>query len=153
MGGTRPCLKGSIEEIKQQFNDLVAMLAPSMPPKSPAVEAKDGEVDGVKYRVYTPVDAAKSGPLPVGVYTHGGGMACGDLESEDILCRAVAEHTPSIVVSVDYRLTPEHPAPAQFMDSLAVYKWVSNQSHSSEIFSPGHECYTVSLIVTFAYHR
>jgi len=142
MGGARPCLKGSIEEIKQQYDDLVAMLAPSMPAPSPAVEAKDGEVDGVKYRVYTPVDAVKSGPLPVGVYTHGGGMACGNLDSEDILCRAVAEHTPSIVVSVDYRLTPEHKGPAQFMDSLAVYKWAWYNASSiggdqSKFFSIG----------------
>lgn len=127
MGGQRPCLTGSVEEIKKQFLDLEAMLKPGMPAPSAAVSAKDSELDGIKYRIYTPVDATKNGPLPVGVYTHGGGMACGDLDSEDVLCRALCEHTPAIIVSVDYRLAPEHPAPAQFLDSLAIYNWVSRR--------------------------
>jgi versiconal hemiacetal acetate esterase len=46
------------------------------------------------------------------------------------VCRAVAEHTPSIIVSADYRLAPEHKAPAQFMDSLAVYKWAWHNASS-----------------------
>jgi hypothetical protein len=55
---------------------------------------------------------------------HGGGYILGDLESEDILCRAFSEQTNSIPVSVDYRLAPEHKHPTQLQDSLAVFEWV-----------------------------
>ena len=83
LGGVRPVLKGTVEEVKKGYDDLIAMLLPQMPKPSDAVSAKDGEVDGVKYRVYNPVEASKGGPLPVGVYTHGGGMMVGDLNGED----------------------------------------------------------------------
>ena len=49
----------------------------------------------------------------------------GDLNGDDFLCRVVAENTKSTVVSVDYRLAPEHKWPAQLDDSVKVYKWVS----------------------------
>lgn len=100
------------------------MLAPLYPPPTDAVSAKDGDVDGIGYRVYTPVEAAKGGALPVGLYTHGGGFVVGNLDAEDVLCRAIAEHCGCILVSVDYRLAPEHKAPAQLTDSLNVLKWV-----------------------------
>jgi len=64
-------------------------------------------------------------PLPVGLYFHGGGFCCGDLDSEDTFCREFAERLPCIVVSVDYRLAPEHKAPAQVDDALEAWDWVS----------------------------
>jgi hypothetical protein len=100
------------------------MLASLYPPPTAAVSSVDGDVDGIGYRIYTPVEAAKSGPLPVGLYTHGGGFVLGDLNAEDVLCRAIAEHAGCILVSVDYRLAPEHKAPAQLTDCLNVLKWV-----------------------------
>jgi versiconal hemiacetal acetate esterase len=84
MGGVRPVLKGTIEEIRKSYDDLLAMIAPQMPKLSDAVSTKDGEVDGIKYRVCTPVEASKSGALPIDVYTHGGGMIVGNLGGEDI---------------------------------------------------------------------
>ena len=123
--GGRTALKGTIEELRQQFTDLLTALAPLYPPPTDAVSTKDGDVDGVGYRIYTPVEAAKSGSLPVGLYTHGGGFVMGNLDAEDVLCRAVAEHARCIIVSVDYRLAPEAKAPAQLTDSLNVLKWVS----------------------------
>jgi len=51
----------------------------------------------------------------------------GDLNSDDVLCRVVAEHTNSAVVSIDYRLTPEHKWPTQLEDSMKVYRWVSDR--------------------------
>lgn len=47
------------------------------------MSTKDGEVDGIKYRFYSPVEALKSRPLPVGVYTHGGDLVVGNLDVED----------------------------------------------------------------------
>jgi versiconal hemiacetal acetate esterase len=122
--GGRTALKGTAEEFRAQFDGLLGMLAPLYPPPTDAVSTKDGDVDGIAYRIYTPVAASKSGPLPVGLYTHGGGFVVGNLDAEDVLCRAIAEHAGVILVSVDYRLAPEHKAPAQLTDSLNVLKWV-----------------------------
>jgi versiconal hemiacetal acetate esterase len=77
-------------------------------------------------RTYTPTASpAGSNPLPVGVYFHGGGFCCGDLESEDTFCRLLAERLPCIVISVGYRLAPEHKAPTQLDDALEAWNWVS----------------------------
>ena len=79
-------LKGTVAELRQGFDDLVAMVTPQMPKPSDAVSTTDGDVEGIKYRIYTPVEASKKddgGLLPVGVYTHGGGFVMGNLESED----------------------------------------------------------------------
>ena len=113
------------------MNDqLIEMLIPLLPKPSDAVESKDGEVDGVKYRLYTPTEAAKSGPLPVGIWTHGGGWMIGDLNTDDLLCRIVAEHAPSIIISVDYSLTPKAKVPTQLNESLSVYKWAQQNAAS-----------------------
>jgi versiconal hemiacetal acetate esterase len=106
------------------------MMASMASPPNDAVETKDGDVDGIKYRIYTPKNATKTGSLPVGVWTHGGGWMTGDLNMEDGFCRAVAEQALSIIVSVDYRLTPEHKAPTQLEDTLNVYNWALQNATS-----------------------
>ncbi|KAL2441696.1 Versiconal hemiacetal acetate esterase [Exophiala dermatitidis] len=128
--GGRMCLHGTPEEIRGQYEQLVQLLLPQLPQPSDAVESKDGEVDGIKYRLYTPKEASKQGPLPVGIWTHGGGWMTGDLNSDDLLCRVVAEHVPSIIVSVDYRLAPEHKVPTQLQDTLKVYRWAHQNATS-----------------------
>lgn len=63
-------LDGSPEDIKKQYEDLVAVLMPQAPPFPEKVEFKDSEADGVKIRTYKPKGA--SGSLPIGIWTHGG---------------------------------------------------------------------------------
>jgi versiconal hemiacetal acetate esterase len=120
--GGRAILKGSPEEIKAMYDGLVQALLPQLPKPSENVESKDGDVDGIRYRLYWPKGA--SGSLPTAIWTHGGGYMTGDLNSDDLLCRVVAEHTNSAVVNIDYRLTPEHKWPAQLEDCMKVYRWV-----------------------------
>jgi Esterase/lipase len=67
-----------------------------------------------------------SQPLPVGVYFHGGGWCCGDLDTEDPFCQLVAEHLPCAIVSVEYRLAPEHKSPTQPEDVLEGWNWVKS---------------------------
>jgi len=84
-----------------------------------------GDVSDVPVRIYWP-DSVESGrPLPVVVFYHGGGFALGDLDTHDPVARAHAVGAGAIVVSVDYRLAPEHPFPAAVHDSWAALQWVA----------------------------
>lgn len=65
------------------------------------------------------------GPFPVTVFFHGGGFVAGSLDSHDALCRALTKHSGVSVVSVDYRLAPEHPYPAAVEDAYAATEWVA----------------------------
>jgi len=128
--GGRTALNGTPEEFREQFAGLLGMLAPLYPPPTDAVSTKDGNVDGIGYRIYTPKDAEKGGALPVGLYIHGGGFVVGNLDAEDVLCRAISEHCKCILISADYRLAPEHKAPAQLIDCLNVLKWARQNASS-----------------------
>jgi acetyl esterase len=83
----------------------------------------------IAVRVYTP--PAVEGPLPVVVFFHGGGWVACTLETHDPICRALAKETGSVVVSVDYRLAPEHKFPAGVEDCLAATEWTL--SHTEEL--------------------
>jgi acetyl esterase len=73
-------------------------------------------VGDVPIRIYRP----DGGTLPALVYLHGGGWSIGDLNSADPMCRRLAAEAGCVVVSVDYRLAPEHPFPAAVEDAYAV---------------------------------
>jgi acetyl esterase len=73
-------------------------------------------------RLYLPTGASTPGPLLV--FFHGGGFIYGDLDSHDAPCRFLAERSGVRVLSVDYRLGPEHRFPAAHDDADAAYRWV-----------------------------
>ncbi|MDF3337545.1 alpha/beta hydrolase [Mycolicibacterium septicum] len=81
------------------------------------VPVDNGRID---VRVYRP-DASE--PLPLLVYAHGGGFVFCDLDSHDGLCRNLANLVPAVVVSVDYRLAPEHRWPTAAEDLYAATRW------------------------------
>jgi acetyl esterase len=87
-----------------------------------------GPAGEIPIRVYTP---AGDGPKPVITYFHGGGWVIGDLDVCDNPVRRIANRTGAIVVSVDYRLAPEHTYPAAFDDCYAATAWVSE--HAAEL--------------------
>ncbi|MFD0170146.1 alpha/beta hydrolase [Streptomyces decoyicus] len=84
----------------------------------------------VPIRVYTPATVPRSGPLPVTVFFHGGGWVLGDLDSQDHIARITANRSGTIVVSVDYRLAPEHRFPAGIEDAYAALTWVAANAGS-----------------------
>jgi acetyl esterase len=110
---------------------VVALLngrrAPGVQTTDATVPTPDGEV-GI--RVYRPASAAGS-DLPVAVVLHGGGFVFGTLDSADWLCSSLATAVPAVVVAVDYRLAPEHPAPAAHRDALAATRWVA--AHAADL--------------------
>ena len=77
-------------------------------------------------RIYTPKQLRKTGSgSPCLVFFHGGGFAMGDLDSHDVVCRKLAHEGELIVISVDYRLAPEHKFPAAPDDAIAATQWVA----------------------------
>lgn len=102
------------------------------PPRVARVEDRQipGPAGEIPVRVVTPIDAG-SGPLPLVVYYHGGGWVLGDLASHESLCRALANASGAIVVSVAYRLAPEHTFPAAAEDAHAAFAWFAE--HAGEI--------------------
>ncbi len=83
----------------------------------------------VPVRVYRPAEV--TGALPCVVYIHGGGFMMGDLDSSDTNAWGLCDGTGAVVVSVDYRLTPEHPFPAAFNDCYGVLCWLAR--HGGEL--------------------
>ena len=100
----------------------------------PIGRIEDGEWPGpagaLPYRSYTPIEAAGD-PLPALVYFHGGGFVIGDLDTHDGLCRLFANASGCRVISVEYRLAPEHKFPAAVEDAYAAACWVAE--HAREL--------------------
>jgi acetyl esterase len=92
-----------------------------------------GDVTDVPVRIYWPAGSSveEHGNLPIVVFYHGGGFALGDLDTHDPVARAHAVGADAIVVSVDYRLAPEHPFPAGLDDSWAALQWTAE--HAAEL--------------------
>lgn len=88
--------------------------------------------EGIPVRLYIP---EKEGPLPTIVYFHGGGWVFGNIETYDATCRALANETNSIVVSVDYRLAPEYNFPVPLEDCYTVLEWVFDDADTMQIDS------------------
>jgi acetyl esterase len=87
---------------------------------------------GIGVRVFSPEGV---GLLPVVVFFHGGGWVAGTLETHDPYCRALAKEAGVVVVSVDYRLAPEHKFPAGLEDCVAATEWVLE--HAGELGGDG----------------
>jgi acetyl esterase len=81
-----------------------------------------------KVREYQPQGRVDGALLPALVYLHGGGWTIGDLDTHDVLCRSLCNQSGMVVVSVDYRLAPEHAFPAAYDDALAAFLWVAEQA-------------------------
>jgi acetyl esterase len=83
---------------------------------------EDVDADGVPARIYRPTDATE--PQRALVYFHGGGFVVGSVETHDGITRGLARRADCIVVSVDYRLAPEHRHPAALDDCWTAARWV-----------------------------
>ncbi|WP_373139380.1 alpha/beta hydrolase [Mycobacterium marinum] len=122
------CAADGVELARER---LAALKAP--PELLPDLRTEDrkigyGELTDIPVRIYWPT-VEPDRVLPVVVYYHGGGWALGSLDTHDHVARAHAVGAEAIVVSVDYRLAPEHPYPAGIEDSWAALRWVGEHAH------------------------
>jgi len=115
-----------------QARELMEQLAAAAPPGEPVASVEDRSVPGpggaIPVRVYRP---AGDVPPPVVVFFHGGGWTIGSIQGHDATCRALANRSGCVVVSVGYRLGPEHWFPAGVEDADAATRWVAQ--HAAEL--------------------
>ena len=106
-------------------------LAPPVDPTLSVNKTEDRRIPGpggvIPIRLYYP---ESDPPFPVLVYFHGGGWVIGSIESHDALCHAISKTSDYLVVSVDYRLAPEHPYPAAPEDCYAATCWVAENAET-----------------------
>jgi acetyl esterase/lipase len=130
------------DEVVREFGPLLRvyksgrierpLVAPPVEPGHDAatgVQSKDVHLGSYSVRLYLPPVATADGAkakLPVVVYVHGGGFVAESAASPGyhLFLNRLAAACPALVVSVDYRLAPEHPLPAGYDDCLAALKWV-----------------------------
>jgi acetyl esterase len=122
--GGKPPREVPPELLRKGYRDRRVHTQPDL---APLAVVQDLNADGVPVRFYRPAPAAGSAALPVLLYFHGGGWVVGDCDTHDALCRDLARLAEVAVVSVDYRLAPEHPYPAAQQDCLKALRWVRRE--------------------------
>ena len=109
---------------RETFVGLMQLVGPKDVPVGKTENlAVPGPGGPIPIRIYTPVAAGRD-PMPALIYYHGGGFVIGNIETHDGLCRLMANEGGFRVISVDYRLTPEHKYPAAIDDAFAALAWV-----------------------------
>ncbi|CAH0025820.1 unnamed protein product [Clonostachys rhizophaga] len=94
---------------------------------------RDISLENFKLRVFTPSAGRPAQGWPVFLWFHGGGWAVGDIASGNDLCALICKRAECVVVTVGYRLAPEHPFPAAFDDSVEALKWVVGREGALEL--------------------
>jgi acetyl esterase len=116
----------------QVFRELIAAQYANAPAGEPVAKVENrtipGPVGEIPLRIYTPEG---NGPFPVLVFFHGGGWVICTLDTHDGQCRSLTNGAGCVVVSVDYRLAPEHKFPAAPEDCYAATCWVAE--HAAEL--------------------
>ena len=119
-----------LPELREQLRTMVALMDEPAPPLA---RIEDVEIPGpagpMPARLYDALSAPA--PRPVVAYFHGGGWVQGDLDTHHGVCARLAEGAQALVVSLDYRLAPEHKFPAAVEDCAAAYRWL--RAHARKI--------------------
>jgi acetyl esterase len=119
--GLVPLVRGDVATTRAHYQQLaLSRRGTDYVPEQVASVAGRRSPGGVPVRVYEPLHPRGS----TLIYLHGGGWVLGDVETHDPLCRRIANGTGARVVSVDYRLAPEHPFPAGLDDAEDVLHWL-----------------------------
>jgi len=111
--------------VQQIFAMLPLVENPDVAKEDRTVPGPDGD-PAITVRIYRPVNA--SGMLPGIFFIHGGGMVLGDIAGEDATASMLCAEIGAVVVSVEYRLAPEHPHPAPVEDCYAGLVWTADNA-------------------------
>jgi len=123
--GAPPHAESTVEEVRARVQVARAALGGAPEPVARVDEILiDGPNGPVPTRAYLPTET----PVPLIVYLHGSGWVLGDLDMFDATCRSLANATGCGVLSVDYRLSPEHPFPAALEDSYAALSYAAAEA-------------------------
>lgn len=100
------------------------------PPRVDRIENRkiEAAAHAIPVRIYYPPASPAGRALPAYIYFHGGGFVVGDLDMVETICRTICRDAGIVVVSVDYRLAPEHPFPAGLDDAIAAARWVAREA-------------------------
>ena len=117
----------SVEQQREVYNRLCASFHAGYPEGVAAADStvESGEGHAIPVRTYLPHACA---PNVTVIYFHGGGYVVGGLESHDDVCAEICGRTGYKVISVDYRLSPEHIYPACFNDALAAFRAIAAEA-------------------------
>jgi acetyl esterase len=120
----------TLEERRQAFAKLMRLARADVSAATGTDSTLPGPGGDIAYRLYAPADDAAAEYLPGFIYFHGGGMVGGSIESHGLVTAALAQTTGCRLVSVDYRLAPEHKFPAAVEDAIAAVTWISENAES-----------------------
>lgn len=126
--------KATAQQRRAELRKAAVMAMPSRQGVEVTNRTFPGPAGPVPIRLYRRFGMTEA--CPAIVFYHGGGWAAGDLDTHDGSCRVLAAESDCLVVSVDYRLAPEHPFPAAVDDCIAAYEWVHHNASELSII-PG----------------
>jgi acetyl esterase len=128
----RPKLESLPHAVGRAVVDKMSEDGEAEPPEVAATV--DGTFAGpggaIGFRRYRPLGAAAEGALPTLIYFHGGGFVIGTIETHDSTCRRLANKSRCQVISIAYRLAPEHPFPAPTDDAIATFRHIRDNAES-----------------------
>ena len=129
----RPPMSMLTAQQARLFYELSASILDLPEPRMARVEdlqipMRDGQL--IKARLFAPTLKTEAAPLPTLVYFHGGGFTIGSIQTHNVLCRELSRIAHCAVISVDYRLAPEHRFPTATNDAWDALQWVYKSGSS-----------------------
>jgi acetyl esterase len=130
--GVPPMHTLSVDEARRTYRERKTLTQPEPPVVAQSLDLEPTSEwrPPVRVRVIQPTTAPPGATRPGLVFFHGGGWVIGDLDTHDTVCRELALQAGVVVVSVDYRLAPEHPFPAAVDDCVAATRWVQSNAQA-----------------------
>jgi len=128
--GAPPLNEQSVAQARAMIENLTALSGEAEPVAAVENRTVPGPAGEIPIRLYRP-ESAGAGAAPCLVWLHGGGFVIGSIDTSDGTCRALANRTGAVVVSVDYRLAPEDPFPAGPEDAYAAVTWIA--AHGADL--------------------
>ncbi len=126
--GQPPLHQLGVVEAREQFDAFMLLMSGRPAPVGEIVDrTMAGPAGPLRIRIYRPAHSVAR-LLPTVLYFHGGGWVIGSLEGYDLACRYFCARSGCAIVSVDYRLAPEHKFPAAIDDGVAAFRWLATEA-------------------------